>query len=275
MASIVGGFLLPHNPGITGVPKDRWRPGKPEVILSHFAEIGERVRELGADTAIVIGSDHYTCFGPHCIPSCLIAVGDVEMPCEDWLGFGCASVANNEALASHILRFGLADGVDWAFAKAINADHAIAIPYKLSLSDIPDLRVIPIYVNAGIAPLLSSERARRIGDSIRRAIEAWPGEERVVVLGTGGMSHWVGNEEMGRVNADFDAHLMTLIETGDVDALIALSDAEVEEKAGNGALEIKTFICAMGMVPKARGRIIGYEPMPELITGLGFAELVL
>ena len=66
-----------------------------------------------------------------------------------------------------------------------------------------------------------------------------------------------------------------MIEAGDVEALIALSDAEVEEKAGNGALEIKNFICAMAMTPKARGRTIGYEPMPELITGLGFAELVL
>ena len=275
MARIVGGFVLPHNPGITMVPKERWSPGKHETIFAHFSEVGDRIRALRADTAIVIGSDHYTCFGPHCIPSCLIAVGDVEMPFEDWLGFERGPIANNEPLARHILTDGLRNGIDWAFAKAITVDHAIAIPYRLALAGIPGLRVIPIYLNSGIAPLLPSRRAFAVGDSVRRAIEAWPSDERVVVLGTGGMSHWVGDDQMGRVNAQFDEHLMTLIETGDVDALIAISDAEIEEKAGNGALEVKNFICAMAMTPHARGRTIGYEPMPELITGLGFAELAL
>ncbi|AIT82154.1 protocatechuate 4,5-dioxygenase subunit beta [Novosphingobium pentaromativorans] len=274
MAQIVGGFVLPHNPGITMVPKQRWSPGKHEAIYGHFAEVGARVKALGADTAIVIGSDHYTCFGPHCIPSCLIAIGDVEMPFEDWLGFDRVAIANNEPLARHILDFGLRGGVDWAFAKAITVDHAIAIPYRLSLADNQDLKVIPIYLNSGISPLLSSRRAFALGDSVRRAIEAWPGDEKVVVLGTGGMSHWVGDEQMGRVNAEFDEDLMALIEANDVEALIALSDDEVEDAAGNGALEMKNFICAMAMTPAAKGRVIGYEAMPELITGLGFAELV-
>ena len=94
--------------------------------------------------------------------------------------------------------------MDWAFAKSITVDHAIAIPYQLALADNPGLRVIPVYLNAGIEPLLPSRRAFALGDSVRRAVEAWPGDERVVVLGTGGMSHWVGDEQMGRVNAEFD-----------------------------------------------------------------------
>ena len=253
MASIVGGFVLPHNPGITMVPAARWSAGKHETIFGHFAEVGQRIRALGADTAIVIGSDHYTCFGPHCIPSCLIAVGDVEMPFEDWLGIEPAAIANNQALARHILTFGLGEGVDWAFAKSITVDHAIAIPYQLALSGIPGLRTIPIYLNSGIEPLLPSRRAFALGDSVRRAIEAWPGNERIVVLGTGGMSHWVGDEQMGSVNAEFDEYLMDLIEAGDVEALIALSDAEIEEHAGNGAWEIKNFICAMAMAPDVEG----------------------
>lgn len=273
MAEIVGCFLLPHNPGITMVPTAAWSAGTPETIFSHFADIAERIRALRADTVIIIGSDHYTCFGPHCIPSCLIAIGDVESPAEKWLGFGHKTVANNEPLARHILSSGLCAGVDWSFAKSLTVDHSIAIPYQLVVAEIPDARVIPVYLNSGITPLLPSRRAFAIGASMRLAIDTWSGDERVVVLGTGGMSHWVGTDQMGCVNAEFDRHVMSLIEDGNVEALIALNDADVEQQAGNGALEIKNFICAMAMVPEWRGYTIGYEPMPELITGLGFMEI--
>jgi protocatechuate 4,5-dioxygenase beta chain len=55
-------------------------------------------------------------------------------------------------------------------------------------------------------------------------------------------------------------------------ALIALDDAEIVERGGNGALEIRNFICAMGAVRGCTGRIIAYEH-EDTRTGLGFAEL--
>jgi protocatechuate 4,5-dioxygenase beta chain len=140
---------------------------------------------------------------------------------------------------------------------------------------VPGLRMIPVYLNAGVDPLLPSRRAFQIGQSIRRAVESWGGDERVVIYGTGGISHWVGSTGMGRVNAELDQRILAMAGAGDVEGLIALPDAQVEAEGGNGCLEIKNWICAMGAMPGAKAEVIAYEAMQSWITGMGFAELTL
>jgi protocatechuate 4,5-dioxygenase beta chain len=273
MAEIVGGFLMPHNPVLTAAPAEMGDPNQKKNVYQAFERITRRVRELQADTVIIVGDDHYTNFGPHCIPACLIAIGDIEGPIEDWLRLERIPIPNNEPLAQHILSSGHAEGLDWAFAKSLTVDHSVAIPYHLAVKANSAVRTIPIYLNAAVPPVIGSRRAHEIGQSVLRAVRSWSGNERVVVYGTGGLSHWVGSPGMGRVNADFDRHILELCSKGDVDSLIALSDDEIMEEGGNGCLEIKNWICAMGALPGARADVIAYEPMPEWITGMGFAEL--
>ena len=272
MAEIVGGFLMPHNPMLTVAPQAA-DPAKAKTIFGTFETISSRVKELQADTVIVIGDDHYTNFGPHCIPSYLIAIGDVDGPVEAFLGIERAPIQNNEALANHILKTGYAEGIDWSFAKSLTVDHSVAIPYHLAVRNNPGLKTIPIYLNAAVAPIIASRRAYQIGGSIRRAVQSWPGNERVVVYGTGGISHWVGSFGMGRVNAEFDYRILDLFQKGDIEGLIALSDETILAEGGDGCLEIKNWICAMGAFPGATADTLAYEAVPEWITGMGFAEV--
>lgn len=51
-----------------------------------------------------------------------------------------------------------------------------------------------------------------------------------------------------------------------------LSDADALEHGGNGAMQIRQLLCAIGAVTGA-GRVIAHEPWPGGVTGLGFAEL--
>jgi protocatechuate 4,5-dioxygenase beta chain len=231
------------------------------------------VKELQADTVIIIGDDHYTNFGPHCFPACLIAIGDVDGPVEPFLNIEKTPIENNEALANHILQQGYAQGIDWSFAKSLTVDHSVAIPYHLAVRTVPGLKAIPIYLNAAVAPLIPSRRAYQIGESIHRAIKSWPGKERVVIYGTGGISHWVGSVGMGRINEEFDRRILDLFEKGDVDGLMALSDETILTEGGDGCLEIKNWICAMGAFPGAQVDVLAYEAVPEWITGMGFAEV--
>ncbi len=272
MATLVGGFLMPHDPFMSAAPHVAPKE-KVDNTMASFRQIEARIRELTADTIIIIGDDHYCIFGPHCIPRCLIAIGDVEGPVEDWLNIPRGPIANHPELARHILEHGYGEGIDWSFAKALSIDHAIAVPHHLAVRSNPKLRTIPIYLNAAVAPVIRSQRAYAIGQSIRRAIDAWPGDERVVVFGTGGISHWVGTAEMGRVNEAFDQRILRLVEQGDIESLLALTDAEILEQGGNGAFELKNWICAMGVMGKLKAETIGYEAVPEWICGCGFAEI--
>lgn len=272
MAEIVGGFLMPHNPMLTVAPGAA-SPDKGGKIFDAFETISARVKALQADTVIVVGDDHYTNFGPHCIPSCLIAIGDVDGPAEPFLNIERAPIENNEALARHILETGYAQGIDWSFAKSLTVDHSVAIPHHLAVKTVPGLKTIPIYLNAAVAPLIPSRRAYRIGESIRQAVQSWSGDERIVVYGTGGISHWVGSVGMGQINEEFDRRILEMFAQGDIEGLIGLSDETILTEGGDGCLEIKNWICAMGAFPGATVEVMGYEAVPEWITGMGFAEV--
>ncbi len=272
MAEIVGGFLMPHDPLIPSIT-DAAEPTQRDRVLGAFEQIARRIDKLEADTAIIIGDDHYALFGPHCIPRCLIGIGDVEGPAENWLGFETGVIENNEPLAKHILFSGYDDGIDWSFAKALTVDHGVAVPHHYCVKSNVGLRTIPVYLNCGVMPVVQGRRAQQIGQSIRRAIGSWGGKERVVVFGTGGISHWVGSTEMGRVNESFDRRILALAGAGDVEGLIALSDEEILREGGNGALEIRNWICAMAALGESRAELMLYEPVPQWITGIGFAEL--
>ena len=273
MAEIVGGFLLPHDPLIFQAP-DAAPPAQRDAVFAAYDTVRRRIGELRADTAIVIGADHYILFGPRCLPSFLIAVGDLDGPVERFPGFERGPVLGNPELARHILDFGYSHGFDWACAKAMSLDHSIMIPHRLCIAPGDAVRTIPIYLASGVEPMIAKQRALALGRMVGDAVRAYDGDERVVVIGSGGISHWVGMADMGRVNETFDRHLLDLIVAGDSGAIAAMADADILEQGGNGALEVRNFLCAMGALgPGVTGEVIAYEAVPAWITGLGFAEL--
>lgn len=273
MAEMVGGFLMPHLPTIpSGMLLE-----DPEVrsrFYGAFDGITDRLRELEVDTVIIIGDDHYECFGPGCIPSCLIGTGDINVSDHvELLGMPKGLLPNNPALARHILETGFDDGIDWSFAKYLGVDHSVAVPYTMTAKKIAGVSMIPVYLNDVIMPVIRSRRAAQVGESIRRAVDSWQGSERVAIFGTGGISHWVGSPGMGNINQEFDRKILDMVEAGDLEGLIALPDKMVFEEAGNGAIEIKNWICAMAAVPEAKACSVYYEPVFPWVTGCGFAEL--
>jgi len=66
---------------------------------------------------------------------------------------------------------------------------------------------------------------------------------------------------------------LRMVEEGDVTSIIAMTDQEIIEQGGNGALELKNWICAMGVMGALKAETIGYEAVPEWICGCGFTEL--
>lgn len=273
MGQIVGGFVLPHEPGVFYMPQERWTPGQVRVRAA-YEHVARRIGELGATTAIIVGADHYVLFGPGCLPRYLIGIGDVSGPYERFPDIPQGEIPNNAPLARHIVEYGDKHGFDWAVAKSLRVDHSIGAPARLCALVNPTVRsIVPVYLASGVEPYLPLRRAYALGGMIRAAVIDWPEDERVVVIGSGGISHWVGLPEMGRVNEDFDRWILECVVLGDAEPVMQLQDADILERAGNGAMEIRNFLCTMGALPSSRGRVIAYEHGPEWVTGLGFAEI--
>jgi len=272
VAEIVAGFLLPHDPLIPSQP-DMASAEQRDVVMAAYVDVAERLQNYEVDTVIVIGDDHYTLFGPQCLPRCLIGIGDVEGPVEPWLGIPRRAVMNNTALAEHIMHHGFDNGVDWAVAKTMVLDHSAMVPIHYTVPSNSGIKAIPIYLNSAVEPLISNKRVEKIGALVGDAIRGYGGAERVAVLGTGGMSHWVGMSRMGQINKEWDIALMDIVRRGDITELVSFDDEEVLNTAGNGALEIKNWIAAMAIMGELTGELIAYEPIHEWVCGCGFFEL--
>jgi protocatechuate 4,5-dioxygenase beta chain len=271
MANLVGAFCTAHVPLIAS------RPGvadKKQVdhVMEAFGKIRARMVDLKIDTAIVVGDDHYTMFGPHCLPSMLIGIGDVDGPHEEWLGHERAPIANNPALAEHIMEYGFDHGFDWAVAKALSIDHSTFVPYLKIIKELDDVKMIPVYLAAGVAPLIRPKRCVQLGEMIASAVADYPGDERVAIIGTGGLSHWVGAADMGKVNEEFDHEMIDMIRRRDIDAMLALTDEYVLETAGNGAYEYRNWLVAMAAVKDYEMELLCYEPISPWVTGTTLVE---
>ncbi len=244
-----------------------------------FEECSRRLAALRPTSVVIVGADHYMLFGTSCLPSFLIGTGDVDGPLDQLPGLKRGVIPNNEALARFIAEHGQDNGLDWAVARALTVDHAVAVPDQQIVQPLRNagqtVSTIPVYLAAGVDPYIKMRRAIQVGQGIRRAVEAFAADERVVVIGSGGISHWVGTADMGRVNETFDRQILDYAVRGDLDALSALSDDYILAEGGNGGMEIRNWACAIGAVGPASGEVIDYAAVPEWVTGLGFVELKL
>lgn len=276
MGKIVGALLVPHDPVMYVAPNAPPQAQR-DAVWGAFHTCSERLKALAPTTVIIVGCDHYILFGPECLPSYLIAIGDVDAPVDQLPGLKRAVMYNNEALASHIAEHGRGDGFDWAVARAFTADHSIAIPQQLIVEPLRaagmDVKTVPVYLACSVDPYISFKRAAELGAQLRKAVAAFADNERVVVIGSGGISHWVGSAQMGRVNEGFDREIIGYALNGDLAGLCGLSNEYILENGGEGAMEIRNYACAMGAVPGARGELLAYEAVPAWVTGLGFIQL--
>lgn len=276
MGKIVGGFLVPHDPVMFVAPE------APPKEVAHrmwgaFEECSKRLAALEPTSVVIIGADHYILFNTACLPQYVIGTGDIDGPIDALPGLRRGHIPSSQALASRIAAHGHENGFDWAVARAFTVDHAVGIPNQLIVEPAraagQSIGTVPVYLAAGVDPYIPMKRAAAVGGAIRAAVEAADDGERVVVIGSGGISHWVGTADMGRVNEAFDREILDYAVRGDLAALTSLSDDYILENGGNGGMEIRQWACAMGALPGAKGELIDYAPVPEWVTGLGFVQL--
>jgi protocatechuate 4,5-dioxygenase beta chain/2'-aminobiphenyl-2,3-diol 1,2-dioxygenase large subunit len=93
-------------------------------------------------------------------------------------------------------------------------------------------------------------------------------DERVVLLAGGGLSHWLGVPEEGQVNEKWDRWFMEMLATNQGSSLARLSNEQILADAGNGGLEVNSWITLAGAVPDATGECLFYEAIPAWASGM-------
>jgi len=272
MADVVFGIAASHAPNlvnpsiIRGTNDEQY--GR---IKAGFAQARAQLEEARPDAIVIFSSDHFDrCFYDN-LPPFLVGVGEcAEGPINEYLKIPKVKVTVDGALGRFLVGEGLENGVDFASSADLPLDHAEVVPLSF-LTPNWEVAIVPIVVNAFAPPMPSLRRCAQVGAFVREAVERWPEQKRVAVMGTGGLSHWVGLPEMGRVNPEFDRWFMESLVAGQQNEILARYKAahEIEAVAGNGGQEVRDWMAAAGSMPTGfRAQVLAYEPLPGCGIGV-------
>jgi len=259
------------------------------------------------DLVVIVGSNHFRGFWLDLMPAYTIGVGDVLAAGEHGTPEGPQAVDKDAAVA--VCNDLVGSDFDVAFSLRLQVDHGIthAIQYVIP-AGVP---VVPIVVNAFAPPLPSLRRCLALGSALGTALAGLPGERKVAVVGTGGLSHrlpfpdwrtpqsddddflveswlegrgrWQDYEARRRalimsappeLNEDFDRSILQRLETGALGRLPDdVDDGELVSQAGNGANEVRAWLVMAAACGHRPGRALAYSPMPEWLTGMAVAVI--
>lgn len=106
-------------------------------------------------------------------------------------------------LALHLIETLSEAEFDLASSKSLRAGegegHAIAYVHRHVLEAENPVPVVPVFINTYFPPNQPSpRRCYKLGQAVRRAVESFPGDARIGVLASGGLSHFLVDEEFDR-----------------------------------------------------------------------------
>lgn len=275
MAKIVAGIGTSHVPSI-GVAYDQGCTQEPDwkPLFDAYEPVKKWLRELAPDIAIVIYNDHGGDFFFDKYPT--FAVGASELyPVADegWGRRPLPDFPGDADFSWHLCNELVYDEFDITVCQELAVEHGFMVPMHLCFDHDPDwaVRVVPVAVNVIQHPLPTARRCWKLGQSIRKAVERYPEDARVVILGTGGMSHQLNGARFGYLNSEFDNDFLDRIEFDPL-TLLETTHQEIMEAAGAEAVELIMWLTMRGALASEVIRVHRnyYAPMT---TGMGLIAL--
>jgi 2,3-dihydroxyphenylpropionate 1,2-dioxygenase len=303
MSAIIGFVGMSHSPFANLLPpRGSTEPGA--AFLADAARVGKVVADLAPDAVVVIGPDHFHANFYDQMPPFVLGV-------EEAVGFGdFGSTAGPLPVASRLawsVHEGLADaGFDISLSYSMTVDHGVVQTYEM-VSGGTAIPLVPLVVNTAAPPLPSLWRCVALGTALGAAILASDFAGRVLVVASGGLSHWLpsndprdpsvvgdrraalihgrqdarafaadreprvramGGDPNARVNEAWDRWFLRRLRALDLTPVTALGHDGLERDAGTGGHEIRAWLIGHTAV----GRPLvwdSYEAVPEWITGMG------
>lgn len=247
MGDLLASIGTVHAPFIVGMP--HLAPDdKREKVEQGFAELRRVVEKIAPDVIVCVTSEHITNILSTNAPPFIIGTGESN-PTQPEFGLPDLDVPGAPEFATGFIHYAYSHGFDLAHSSRLALDHGTNLPLSYLTPDY-DLPVVPLIVNTVWSPMAPAERACLLGELLADYIEKEVGDQRVVLVGTGGISHWVGNERHGDMNEEFDRWFLEEMKSGDYANMRTLSQERIEE-GGDGANEIRNWMAAATAASRA------------------------
>jgi hypothetical protein len=255
-----------------GVEYDRgvsqgWAP-EWKLWFDGTAPVKDWLAKAAPDQVVIVYNDHLNHFQFDAYPT--LAIGVAESFAQADEGFGLRpfpGLPGDVGFGWRITEALVRGGFDMTVCEELRLDHGVYswLPY---LAEPPwPWPVTPIAVNLIRHPIPTSQRLRDLGRALRRAIEAVPGEERVLVIATGGMSHQISGTRFGMANEALDQFFLDHLER-DMDRLIAMPQEEYMRLGGAEAAELSIWFAMRAALSDDIRKAWCFRTFPR-ITGCG------
>ncbi len=276
MAQVIGALTSSHIPSIgsalaSGPQREsRWQP-----FFESCAPVRQWLEAQQPDIAVVLYNDHGLNFFLDNLPTFAVgAAFDYSAQDEGWGVPSFPPWRGYPELSWHLIESLVEQEFDIATCQEMAVDHAFINPLRLFWPDESPLKVrtIPVAINTVQFPLPRPARCYALGKAIGHAIAAWPTHEKVVVIGTGGLSHRPGSEQESVSSTSFNDRCMEALQDNP-ECLARLSMADLLREAGAQGAEIIMWLAARGALHGKVSKIHSSYPTPISNTTVGLLAL--
>jgi gallate dioxygenase len=242
MATIIGGIGTSHVPTIA-MAYDRGKRNDPDwtPLFKGYEPVAQWLAERKPDVLVFFYNDHATTFFFDHYPTFALGVGAVYRIADEGLGpRAVPPLKGHPALARHMAESLVNEEFDISVFQDLPIDHGCHSPLTMFWPPAPDWpgKIVPIEMNVLQHPLPTPQRCYKLGQAVRRAVESYPEDLKVVVVGTGGLSHQLNGERAGFNNMEWDLRFLDLIDRDPL-ALAQMKHADYIRLGGTeGAEEI-------------------------------------
>jgi OH-DDVA oxygenase len=276
-------LLEARRPGFAGEASLGERRGRHARCQQALGTLAERLRGAGAEAVVIVGNDQRELFDETVTPGLMVYRGSEirNIPYDaSHLGPGLAiaergntpdggaTYAGAPGFADHILASLSEAGFDPAWSSRLRETsrqrhgipHAYGFVYNRLFGNTPPPSV-PVVLNVHYPPNCPSlTRCLALGEALGRAIGSWDGCDRVAVVASGGLSHFVIDEEL-------DHRVLEAMAGGDLSGIASLPETWFRA----GTAEIKNWIpVAAAAATQALGyRKVDYVPCYRSEAGTG------
>jgi protocatechuate 4,5-dioxygenase, beta chain len=272
VARIVAGVATSHIPAI-GAAWDNGKMAEPywQPVFKGFEWSKKWIADLKPDVCIVVYNDHMSAFSLEIVPTFAIGcAAEFTIADEGWGPRKVPVVKGQPELAWHIAQSTVLDEFDMTIVNKMEVDHGLTVPLTLMFGQPQEwpCPIVPLAVNVVVYPVPTGHRCFMLGKAIRKAVDSFDKDLRVVIFGTGGMSHQLQGPRAGLINRAFDARFLDNL-TRDPQANVRIPHLEYLREAGSEGIELVMWLIMRGALDDDVEERYRFYHVPASNTALG------
>jgi aromatic ring-opening dioxygenase catalytic subunit (LigB family) len=273
MAKIVAAMAMTHSPGLAG-----WFDSAPaeeqQMARDAFSEMRAHLKERSVDVIILVGNDHLLNWPMNNTPNYTVGIDDEHVGPADWYDDWLNqkekfAVPGHSDLARYIVNESARCGVAMSSKRKMQFDDSVTVP-TLHLNPQGEYPMVPINLNCTVPPVPDQVQSYEFGITLGKILQSYPGDERIALVATGGLSHEPGGPRYFHLDEAFDRDYLALLEKGNhKDVLREITMERMEEAGSGGTGELIAWFIVMAAT-RGAAKVLGYTASYSWRSGTGF-----